>query len=224
MVKNVQIKIILIFTIITTVLITGLSIYFFFFLQNINIKLTTQPIQEVIDYTNTFIANGKILTIYAIFAFLLIAIVIAIFITKKVTKPINKLISSAKKIAAGEEIQIGKDIETQDKEVNEIVDAFGIMTKELKENLNEVSRKKNQIETILLHMTDGIIAFNMDGKIILVNPAATSLLRILPEDETFEIIFKKLNININMEKIIYLDNWTSSEERINLGDKHINLF
>ncbi len=224
MVKNVQIKIILIFTIITTVLITGLSIYFLLNLQNINIKLTTQSIQEVIDYTNTFIANGKILTIYAIFAFLLIAIVIAIFITKKVTKPINKLISSAKKIAAGEEIQIGKDIETQDKEVNEIVDAFGIMTKELKENLNEVSRKKNQIETILLHMTDGIIAFNMDGKIILVNPAATSLLRILPEDETFEIIFKKLNININMEKIIYLDNWTSSEERINLGDKHINLF
>ena len=93
MVKNVQIKIILIFTIITTVLITGLSIYFLLNLQNINIKLTTQPIQEVIDYTNTFIANGKILTIYAIFAFLLIAIVIAIFITKKVTKPINKLIS-----------------------------------------------------------------------------------------------------------------------------------
>ncbi|MCI8482142.1 MAG: cell wall metabolism sensor histidine kinase WalK [Clostridia bacterium] len=101
---------------------------------------------------------------------------------------------------------------------------FGLMTTELKENLNEVSRKKNQIETILLHMTDGIIAFNMEGRIILVNPAATRLLRIMPEEETFENIFEKLNIEINMEKIIYLDNWTSSEERVNLGDKHINLF
>ena len=63
------------------------------------------------------------------------------------------------------------------------------MTKELKENLSEVSKKKNQIETILLHMTDGIIAFNMQGRIELINPAATRLLRLIPEDENFEKIF-----------------------------------
>ena len=40
------------------------------------------------------------------------------------------------------------------------------MNKELKENLNEVTRQKKQIETILLHMTDGIIAFNIEGNII----------------------------------------------------------
>ena len=45
------------------------------------------------------------------------------------------------------------------------------MTTELKEKLSEVSTQKNQIETILLHMTDGIIAFNMKGEIILINPA-----------------------------------------------------
>ena len=110
------------------------------------------------------------------------------------------------------------------KEVDEIAGTIGMMTTELKENLSEVSRQKKQIETILLHMTDGIIAFNMDGKIILVNPAATRLLRIMPEDENFEKIFKNLNVDINMEKIIYLDAWTSSEERISVGDKHINLF
>ena len=37
---------------------------------------------------------------------------------------------------------------------------------ELKDKLSEVSTKKNQIETILLHMTDGIIAFDREGKII----------------------------------------------------------
>ena len=40
--------------------------------------------------------------------------------------------------------------------------------------------KKKQIETMILHMTDGIIAFNMQGEVILVNPAATRLLRLLP--------------------------------------------
>ena len=52
------------------------------------------------------------------------------------------------------------------KEMDEIAGTIGMMTTEIKENLNEVSRQKKQIETILLHMTDGIIAFNMDGKII----------------------------------------------------------
>lgn len=81
-----------------------------------------------------------------------------------------------------------------------------------------------KIKAILQHMTDGIIAFNMKGKIILVNPAATRLLRIMPEDENFEQIFKRIKIDINMEKIIYLENWTSSEQRVTIGDKNINMF
>ena len=52
------------------------------------------------------------------------------------------------------------------------------MTVELKDKLSDVSTQKNQIETILLHMTDGIIAFNREGEIILINPAAKNLLSI----------------------------------------------
>ena len=98
------------------------------------------------------------------------------------------------------------------------------MTVELKEKLSEVSTQKNQIETILLHMTDGIIAFNMEGEIILINPAAKKFLSIRPEDITFEDIFKKFNLGINMEKIIYLENWTSTEQRIQVEDKFVNVF
>lgn len=42
--------------------------------------------------------------------------------------------------------------------MSNLENVFGIMTTELKEKLSEVSTQKNQIETILLHMTDGIIA------------------------------------------------------------------
>lgn len=52
------------------------------------------------------------------------------------------------------------------------------MTVELRDKLKDVSTKKNQIETILLHMTDGIIAFDREGQIILINPAAKNLLSI----------------------------------------------
>ena len=98
------------------------------------------------------------------------------------------------------------------------------MTSEMKENLNEATRQKKQMETILLHMTDGIIAFNLEGKIIHINPAATKLLEIGKKDDNFEKIFAKLNIDINMEKIIYLENWTSSEQKVSVGEKFVNMF
>ncbi len=94
---------------------------------------------------------------------------------------------------------------------------------ELKDKLNEVSSRKNQIETILLHMTDGIIAFNMNGDIILINPAAKKFLSISPEDNTFEDIFGKFKLDINMEKVIYLETWTSTEQRIQVDDRYVKV-
>ncbi len=91
------------------------------------------------------------------------------------------------------------------------------------ENINELNRQKKQIETILLHMTDGIIAFDMQGEIIHINLAAKSLLSITDKEDTFDKIFKKLQIDINMEKIIYLENWTSSEQRKNVGGRYVNI-
>ena len=144
-----------------------------------------------------------------------------------ISAPIAKLISSAKELSEGEETQIELDkleINKPKTEIDELVKTFNVMTEGLKENLNEATRQKNQIETILLHMTDGIVAFNMDGDIIHINPAATRLLQISSTKDKFNKIFSKLNIDINLEKIIYLENWTSTEQRVNIGDSYINLF
>ena len=56
--------------------------------------------------------------------------------------------------------------------------------------------------SVFLHMTDGIVAFNRQGKIILINPAAENLLKIDSKHDKFENIFDKFELNINLEKII----------------------
>ena len=147
-------------------------------------------------------------------------IVMAVILSKFVIYPINKLIKSAEKITEEE----NKKTKNKKNENLNIENVLGIMTDELKEKLSEVSTQKNQIETILLHMTDGIIAFNMQGEIILINPAAKKFLSIAPEDITFDDIFSKFKLGINMEKIIYLENWTSTEQRIQLEDKYMKVF
>ena len=109
---------------------------------------------------------------------------------------------------------------------------IGILSKSIIDKTKNQNTKQEKlaagedvdIRTIVLHMTDGIIAFNMEGKIILINPAATRFLRLMPEDDSFDKIFNKLNVDISMEKIIYLDNWTSLEERVTIGDSYINIF
>ena len=78
--------------------------------------------------------------------------------------------------------------------------------------------------SIFLHMTDGIIAFDRDGKIVLINPAAQKMMNVLPEHTTFDDIFGKLHLNINLEKIIYLENWTRTEERFQIEDRFVNAY
>ena len=224
MLKSIQIKIVLIFLILGIIMISAIGYINFVDLEQMSneIAINNGEYEIVIQKYQEQI---KVITIFTIAMFTLISVLVGIFVTQKIIAPITRLINNAKKIASGEDIEI-KELEAgkNKTEVDELVNAFYMMTKELKENLNEVSRQKNQIETILLHMTDGIIAFNMDGKIILINPAATRILRLIPEDENFEKIFTKLNVPVNLEKIIYLENWTSTDERIQVEDRFVNVF
>ena len=168
---------------------------------------------------NTFLA-----LIISTIVFLVIGILIFVFLSKFVIYLINKLIKSEEKITEKEKENIKKTKNKKKTDMDNLENVLGLMTTELKEKLSEVSTQKNQIETILLHMTDGIIAFNRQGDVILINPAAKKFLSIRPEDETFDDIFKKFDVNINMEKIIYLENWTSTEQRIKVDDNYVNVF
>ena len=106
-----------------------------------------------------------------------------------------------------------------------IYKAFAHPKRKLIEGAEQKKREELDINNrIFLHMTDGIIAFDMEGKIILINPAAKKLLSVSPEDNSFEDVFGKFNLNINMEKIIYLENWTSTEERIEVEDRYVKAF
>ena len=98
------------------------------------------------------------------------------------------------------------------------------LNKYLKSKDEEKSTEQIEMGKIVLHTTEGIVVFNRDGSIALINPAAKRLLKIAPEDNTFEDVFHKYDKNINMEKIIYLENWTSTEQKVNIDDTYVNMF
>lgn len=235
MIKSIQLKIIIVFFLIGIITITGLGVVYIHSINTLEMNIGTNEIGNITELENHIQqmrqTNVTSLVIAGV-VFAVGGILIAIVLSRFVIYPINKLIKSAEKITEEEK---KKDKTLGDKEENKkvkskknenvnIEDVLGVMTTELKEKLSEVSTQKNQIETILLHMTDGIIAFNMEGEIILINPAAKKFLSIRPEDITFDDIFAKFKLGINMEKIIYLENWTSTEQRIQVEDKYMNVF
>ena len=201
MLKNIQFRIILIFFLVGIILIGGLGAFYIYSLNTICTRIEANQLQEigqVLEQIKQLTLNTKIGLIICTAVFILVGILISIFLSKFVIYPINKLIESAEKITEDENREKKRKKSKKKGEMGNLENVFGLMTTELKEKLSEVSTQKNQIETILLHMTDGIIAFNMKGEIILINPAAKKFLSIRPEDNTFEDIFGKFKLNINM--------------------------
>lgn len=220
MLKNIQIKIILMFMLVGLVIIGILG---YCSLQQLNDVLMNTDNEQLKLLVENEISTTKELVVYSSLVFIGIAILIGLFATKFIMKPILSLIENAEKVVAGEDIQIKYLADGKGKnEIDNLVEAFSIMNAELKEKLTETARQKRQIETILLHMTDGIVAFNVDGEILHINHAAKSLLNI-DESHRFDQIFENLKLEINMEKIIYLENWTSYDQQLNVNEKYLNL-
>jgi len=228
MLKSIQIKVVMIFMVLGIVVITALGLIFIYQLNFINTSITGNATgaEEVHLLVTEQMNQTKTIILISLIIFSGLIVILGIFIARVIIAPISNLIKSAELIAKGKNVDIEYLGEGKRRsEIDDLVSAFSLMNTELKENLNEATRQKKQMETILLHMTDGIVAFNIEGKIIHINPAAKVFLDLETDEELeFEEIFYKFNVDINLEKIIYLENWTSSEKRININDRTINLF
>lgn len=220
--KNINLKIVVIFFVLGLILILGLGASYILMLNQIESIGNNQSNIELINSVNSQLYHTRVIIIVSLVIYTIISVLIGYFVLKAVVSPMKKLIKSAEKIASGENIKIEDKIQNVG-DLGDLENAFSIVTNELNQKLIEVNRQKRQIETILLHMTDGIIAFDMEGKIIHINPAAKTLLELTDKENSFDKVFKKLNIDINIEKVVYLENWTSSEQRKNVGDKCVNI-
>lgn len=206
----------------------GIGAFFTVILNETNSIVGTQITAEQIhNLSNMQLEQTKILILCAILVFSCILLIVGWITIQKIIKPMDKLIQETEKVtnAGGSKlVEVGRRKKRKRKsDVDALTNVIGIMTGELKQKLNQVDRQRREIEVILQHMNDGILAFDDTGKVLHMNPAAINMLG-LQNEKTFEEIFKKLNVEINMEAILYLPNWTASEQRVNVGDRTVNIF
>lgn len=101
-------------------------------------------------------------------------VVLAAWVTSRITtRPIRKLTAASKRIASGE---LGQKlaIEARD-EVGELTHAFNEMSAKTKELVEMISEDRTRLATILDNMTDGVIMVDTEGNVSLANKAAEKL-------------------------------------------------
>ena len=207
--KSMQNKLIVIFTVLGVIII---SLIGYFYIRTIS---NMSNIEEIIKITKKFLATSLIL-------FVSLTIISSEILKRTIRKSMIKIVKNAGKLVTGDNSEV-RLLQEGNKSKYEFMSAFDDATLEMREHLKDVEKQRKQIETILLYMTDGIIAFDLEGQITHQNPAAKRLLNISDEDDNFEKVFSKFNVDINLEKIIYLEDWTSSDKKVTINDKYINL-
>ena len=75
-------------------------------------------------------------------------------------------------------------------EIGVLTDTFNDMARQLRDTLRQVENERNKLDTLFLHMTDGVVAFDRDGQVIHSNPAAEGMLgRPIGPDTTYKELF-----------------------------------
>ena len=105
---------------------------------------------------------------------LVISALLSFLLSRAMVTPIQALTRGARQVAEGD---FGHDIqvESQD-EIGVLTDTFNAMSDRLKNTLLQVDQERTKLSTLFLHMTDGVVAFDQEGEVIQVNPAAEEMI------------------------------------------------
>lgn len=165
--------------------------------------------------------------IAVIFAFLLpvsavTALIFAHLIAKSVSAPLRTLTNNAKKLADGDTTALshtqGKD------EISELTNALLYLSDSKREHADEAMTEKTKLEAILQNMSDGIMAFDVNGKLTHINPEAKRLMnRKFVDDIRFNKFFKEINADITLESLQYSPADTSTEREVRINDNVLQL-
>ena len=151
---------------------------------------------------------------------LLISLLLSFLLSKTMVGPIEKLTAGAEKVAAGD-FESRLPVESTD-EIGILTGTFNEMASVLQQTLAAVENERTKLDTLFLHMTDGVVAFDHTGKLIHRNPAAVTMLgRTLGEDSRYDQLFGSL---YPMEQILALRRPDYAEAQQVVGDRMLELY
>ncbi|EAF9602632.1 TPA: cell wall metabolism sensor histidine kinase WalK [Listeria monocytogenes] len=140
--------------------------------------------KQVDDITNIFITGTLIAMI--------ITAVLGILLSRTITKPIIEMKRQAYAMARGNYSRKVKVYGVD--EIGELADSFNTLTKRVQEVQAMTEGERRKLSSVLAYMTDGVIATDRRGKVILINTPAEKMLRVKHESANGRSIIDVLDI------------------------------
>lgn len=121
-----------------------------------------------------------------------ISLGVALLVARTITKPIGEMQQQAQKIALGDysgEVMVhGQD------ELGQLAQTFNELSIRVEESQETLEAERHRLDSVLSHMTDGVIATDRRGKVIIINEKAMLLLGITEEKSVGQSILELLGI------------------------------
>jgi two-component system sensor histidine kinase VicK len=121
-----------------------------------------------------------------------ISIIVAVLIARSITQPIGEMREQAIRIARGDYSRKVK-VHGQD-ELGQLADTFNQLAERIEEAQDTMEAERNRLDSVLSHMTDGVVATDRRGKVITINDMALSLLDLKNEEAIGQSILTLLDI------------------------------
>lgn len=150
---------------------------------------------------------------------LAISVLLAFLLSKTITTPIEGLIQSAQEIAEGD-FEGRLEVHSSD-EIGTLSETFNDMAARLAQTIGEVRGERDKLDALFLHMTDGVCAFDLDRRVIQMNPAARRMLNCEPTGLTYNDIFGS---NPTWEELVILDSPEFVEQDIERDGRSLTLY
>ncbi len=165
--------------------------------------------------------NGSLfmLILQALVFGLISSVLLSFLLAKTMITPIERLTAGARRVASGD---FSRKLEVASKdEIGVLTATFNSMARQLQTTIREAENERNKLDTLFLHMTDGVVAFSRAGAVIQKNPAAEDMLGrpILPED-TYESLFGDL---APLDQILHLAQPGYQEAERTSGSRSLEL-
>ena len=123
---------------------------------------------------------------------IIITIVLAVIISRGITRPISEMRRQTANIADGD--YSGKVTVYGADELGELADTINDLSYKVKDAQETTESERQRLDSVLRHMTDGVLATDRRGKIIIINSRAMDLLSISQDKAIGQSIMKVLKL------------------------------
>ena len=119
---------------------------------------------------------------------LVISVLLSFLLSKTMVNPLQRLTDGIELAARGD---FSRKLEvTSSDEIGQLTESFNSMAQQLQSTIAAVENERNKLDTLFLHMVDGVVAFDRQGRVIHSNPAAVRLLgHAFTQDDHYDQLF-----------------------------------